>query len=143
MTAGHKDYNLRDWNFNPIVLKSQVGEPIRIHQNRITDLVEISHPPCIITCSMDKTIKMYNLESRVLIKELTGHHTNGIKQLKFIPGFGGQLISRGFEISVQIWIPENFYGNPYYGKLKGHTKPVVAMDNLKNQPYLMTMDELS
>ena len=85
---------------------------------------------------------MYNLKNREVIRTFTGHHANGIKQLTYISGYGGQLASRGFEISVNIWSPENLFGDPHFGTLKGHKQPVVSMDNLKNSPYLVTIDQI-
>ena len=64
ISAGMSDFKLRQWNFSPFVRSPLVGEPISIHTAAITDLVEIRNPPSIITCSLDKTIKMYNLERR-------------------------------------------------------------------------------
>lgn len=66
---------------------AQVGEAIHLHTAAVTDLVEINHPPSIITCSNDKTIKMYNLDRNVHIRTFTQHHTNGVQQLKYLRGF--------------------------------------------------------
>jgi WD40 repeat protein len=138
-----KDFKLRVWNFSPFVRNPLVGEPIKIHKGAITDLVEIRNPPCIITCSLDKTIKMYNLEKRMLIRSFSQHHTNGVKQLTYIPGFGGHLLSRGFEVYINVWNPENLYGDPFIGQLRGHKHPVVSMDDIKTQPYIITIDSMS
>jgi hypothetical protein len=140
ITAGMKDFQIRQWNFSPFVKNPLVGEPISIHTDSVTDILEIRNPPSIITCSLDKTIKMYNLDRRTLIRSFTQHHKNGIKQLTYIPGFN-RLISRGYEVYVNIWNPENLYGEPFIASLRGHTKPVVSMDDIKGQPYVVTMDQ--
>jgi WD40 repeat protein len=139
LSAGMKDFQIRQWNFSPFVKNPIVGESICIHEKSVTDIVEIRNPPCIITCSLDKTIKMYNLEKRALIRSFTAHHTNGIKQLIYIPGYN-RLISRGYEVYVNVWNPENIYGEPFIASLRGHNKPVVSMDDIKGQPYVVTMD---
>lgn len=81
------DFSLREWNFSPFMRNAQVGEAIHLHTAAVTDLVEINHPPSIITCSSDKTIKMYNLDRNLLIRTFTQHHTNGVQQLKYLRGF--------------------------------------------------------
>lgn len=79
VTASLKDFKLRIWNISPFVKNPLVGEPLSLHTQEITDLVEIRNPPCILTCSMDKTIKMYKIERKQLMKTFPDHHTNGIK----------------------------------------------------------------
>jgi hypothetical protein len=86
---------------------------------------------------------MYNLDKRVLIRTFAQHHTNGVKQLTYVSGFGGHLLSRGFELYVNVWSPENLYGDPYLGQLRGHKHPIVSMDSIKTQPYIITLDNIS
>ena len=122
---------MRLWNISPFVKSPLIGEPLDLHTELVTDLVEIRNPPAILTCSLDKTIKMYNFDRSQLMRTFPNHHTNGIKQLIYIAGFGGQLASRGFEVTVCVWSPDNLFGDPFLGMLKGHQQPVVAMSDLK------------
>jgi WD40 repeat protein len=148
VTAGMKDFKLKQWNFSPFVSnaligeigeKNDKGEVVPLHTDSITDIVEIKTPPSLITCSLDKTIKMFSMDRRVLMRTFTQHHTNGIKQLKYLPCID-RLLSRGFEVFVNIWNPENLYGDPFVGALKGHKKSIVSMDDIKTQAYVVTID---
>jgi len=47
------------------------------------DLVEINVPSCVATASLDKTIRLYNIEERFLITVLKGHET-GIRSMSYI-----------------------------------------------------------
>lgn len=69
------------------------------------DLVEINVPHCIATASLDKTIRLYNIEERFYIAVLKGHET-GIRKLSYISKFGGYLISIAHENSIYVWSPE-------------------------------------
>ena len=69
------------------------------------DLVELKIPKCIATVSLDKTIRLYNIEEKYLIKVLSGHET-GIRKISYISHFGGFFCSVGHESSVYVWSPE-------------------------------------
>lgn len=139
ISAGKHDFKLRQWNFSPFVSnalvgeigeKNEKGEIMQLHTSNVTDVVEILNPASIITCSLDKTIKMFNMDRGVLMRTFTMYHHNGIKQLIYVPGFN-RLLSRGYEIFINVWNPENLYGDPHMGHLRGHKKPVVTMDSIK------------
>ena len=46
------------------ILRTEDFLEINHHTGEITDCIEILNPLCIATCSLDKTIVMYDLESR-------------------------------------------------------------------------------
>lgn len=82
------------------------------------DLVEIKTPNCIATASLDRTIRLYNIEEKFLITVLKGHET-GIRKLSYISNFGGFFVSVGHESSIYVWSPETAQNRPFIGKLKG------------------------
>ena len=53
------------------------------HSLEITDCVEILNPLCIATCSLDKTIVMYDIESRQVLRKIQEHHKKGIRHLRY------------------------------------------------------------
>jgi WD40 repeat protein len=88
------------------------------------DILEITLPRCIATASLDRTIRFYNIEERHQITVLKGHET-GIRHMSYISGFGGFLVSVGYELSVYVWSPETAVNRPLIGKLEGNSEPVV------------------
>lgn len=83
------------------------------------DVTEINIPFCIASASLDKTIRLYNLEERLLITVLKGHKT-GVRSLSYIKNFGGFIASASHEPSVYIWSPETAVNKAFVGKLKGY-----------------------
>lgn len=114
MTAG-TDNLIRQWNISPNVSIPQVGEPIKLHNDNITDIIEIMAPLCIATASLDRTIVMYDLKNKEVLRRLNDGHITGIKKLCYVENFGGQLISLGFETFVNVWGPENLFGDALLG----------------------------
>ena len=55
----------------------------------MTDVVEITAPFCIATASLDRTIVMYDLKAREVLRRLNDGHVTGIKKLCYVPNFGG------------------------------------------------------
>jgi len=55
-----KDLVLNRFSFDRKGL--QIINSMKVHNDEITDIVEIEHPTkCIVTCSLDKKIHMYSL----------------------------------------------------------------------------------
>jgi WD40 repeat protein len=83
---------------------------------------------------------MYDLNKHTVIRVLRGHE-NSLRQLAFIEGYGGFLISSGYEITARVWQPGNVTGDALLGKLKGHNHPITGMCVLPHLPTVLTIDE--
>jgi WD40 repeat protein len=83
------------------------------------DLVEIYSPLCVATCSLDRTIRLFNIEERILLTVIRGHET-GIRGLSYTPNQGGFFVSVSHEPFVYVWSPETALNKPFVGKLHGH-----------------------
>ena len=82
------------------------------------DLVELNIPNCIASCSLDKTIRLYNFEEKFLVTVLKGHRT-GIRAMSYASSFGGLFVSVGHEAPIFVWSPETVANKPFVGTLKG------------------------
>lgn len=105
-----------------------MGEPFKLHSDLITDCCEINSPFCIATASLDRTIVLYDLKNREALRRFARKHVTGIRHLRYMQDFGGMIISTGFEIYANVWGPQNLYGNTHLGRLRGHKKPISAID---------------
>ena len=75
---------LRQWNLAPNIAEPQIGDPIHLHSDNITNVVEIAAPMCIATASLDRTIVMYDLKNKEVLRRLENGHKTGIKKLCYI-----------------------------------------------------------
>ncbi|CDW78217.1 UNKNOWN [Stylonychia lemnae] len=142
LSAG-KDNKIHQWNIS----KYDDDPPSAMHKysfgghtDQIMDLVELKIPKCIATASLDKTIRLFNIEEKYLIKVLYGHET-GIRKISYISNFGGFFCSVGHESSIYVWSPETVQNRPFIGKLKGHQYPVVDAKFLPKTTLLISIDE--
>lgn len=83
-------------------VQPRIGTPFHLHDEDVTDCVEILSPLCICTSSLDKKIIMYDLNTREIIKVLEGHR-NGVRILASIPSYGGFLVSCAFDVMPFVW----------------------------------------
>ena len=96
-------------------------EPVKIHEDEITDIVEIESPiKCIVTCSMDKQIRMFNLEHKRMIRVFPQHHKASMHKMIYFEHYGRYLLSAGGEWDIYVWMVDNVVDDPLYGKLGGH-----------------------
>ena len=83
----------------------------------------------VITASLDKTIKVFDLEMLRPIRTLVGH-TSGVRCLTY--DFHGNLYSAGFEHDIYVWDLEAGLSYPLNKLVKGHSDPIVKI----GAPYL-------
>lgn len=141
-TGGGQDHKLYLWRISQGVAddQCQVGKPLSLHSDEITDCVEIREPKCICTCSMDRSIVMYDVTQGYVIRAIPLAHDNSIKKMAYIKDYGGYLVSVSYDMHAKVWQPANIYGEALLGKLKGHNHPLVSVGNLPGQPFIMTVD---
>ena len=106
------------------------------------DLIEITSPKCIATCSLDRRIVLYNIIDQAVVRIIEGDHNNkGVKRLSYYPESGGFLISTGYEVYANVWCPEAMVSDVHMGKLKGHTRPLIDTKFIGKTPFNATIDE--
>lgn len=67
-------------------------------------------------------------------------HENSIKKMTYIKEYGGYLVTVSFNMDAKVWQPANIYGEALLGKLKGHNNPIVSVEKLPGQPFVVTVD---
>jgi hypothetical protein len=67
-------------------------------------------------------------------------HENSILKMTYVYDYGGYLVSVGHDCIAKVWSPANIYGEALLGKLKGHNWPLVSVDKLPGQPFVVTVD---
>ena len=83
---------------------------------------------------------LYDLKNKEALRRFSKHVT-GVRKLKYVPNFGGLVISAGFEIFANVWGPENLFGNAHLGRLRAHRAPIVDMDVMTSRPFVYTLDK--
>lgn len=137
LTAG-RDFKLRHWDISKP--GGHVLQTISIHSDEITDCVEIVNPRCIATCSLDRTIVMFDLEHREIIRTIDNAHEKGIRKIRYQNCNGAQMMTLGNECYANLWAPESLVSDIHIGKLKGHKKPIIDGQYLGRAPYIVTID---
>ena len=74
----------------------------------------------IASGSCDKTVKVWNMETGILLHNFTGH-SNKVRTISF-SGIGDYLASGAEDKTVRIW---NINSGMCVHILKGHTKSVI------------------
>lgn len=107
------------------------------------DLIELSSPFCVATCSLDKRIALYNLVDKYVLRIIEGgeHNNKGIKKLSYYPDGGGFLITIGYEVFANVWGPEAMVSDIHLGKLKGHARPLIDTKFIGRTPFNATIDQ--
>ena len=123
--TGGKDNKLRHWNIPLGIKDGDLMQTIDIHKDEITCCVEVLKPFCVATCSLDRTIVLFDIVNREHLRTIDDHHEKGIKHLRYSIHCGAQLISMGSEIYANVWSPESLISEIHTGKLKGHKKGIV------------------
>lgn len=104
------------------------------------DVCELHSPLSLATASFDRTIRIYNLQDKTALGVLKEHKT-GVRSLNYTPFHGGNILSVGHEIYVNVWSPEGSIVRSHIGKLEGHNAPVVAAKFINVTPYCVSVDE--
>ena len=78
--AAGKDYKLYLFKFDNSTPddKAQYGKALSLHYDEITDCLEIKEPKSIVTCSMDRSLVLYDVDGGFLIRAIKMAHENSI-----------------------------------------------------------------
>ena len=105
ITAG-ADFKVRHWSYD----KCKYLQTLDIkHTDEVTSCVEIQSSSfnAIATCSLDRTINLYDVEHSHALSTIKDEHEKGIKKLRYQQENGGLMISIGNEIYANVWAPES------------------------------------
>ena len=112
---------------------------------KITDIKELNSPRCLVSCSLDGKIKIWDYFNKCFITEIKEptNISRGIRGLTYTQEYGGNLLSYGFDNYMCIWCPEVSLSRPFSGKLEGHTNTVVCCKFIKKSPNCVSADDKS
>lgn len=135
-----KNY-INDWSFNPIGPVLSIFCSLEAHQGRIMDVIELKTPPLAVTCSLDHSIKLWDLFTGRQVGSFKPPHTSGVRGLDYTPEYSGTVLSVGHENFVKVWSAEVAIDQAFVGTLEGHNVPVVSAGFVKRLPYAVSVDE--
>jgi WD40 repeat protein len=116
-------------------------QTIDLHTDEITSVVEILNPVCVATCSLDRTIVLFDIVHREHLRTISDGHEKGVRHLRYSFGNAGALISIGSEIYANVWAPESLISDIHTGRLKGHKHGIMDGAFLGKSPFFATIDE--
>lgn len=105
------------------------------------DVIELKSPVAAATCSLDHTIKLWDLSTGEKLCILEPMHTSGVRSLDYTSEFSGSIISVGHENIIKVWSVEVSLSQAFAGQLEGHTTSVVSAKFFQNSPHVISIDE--
>ncbi len=131
---------LNCWSLRAFGALLSVRGCLKAHKGQIMDVSEIHMPPALATCSLDHTIKLWDLQSGQKLGSLKPAHATGVRSLDYIPEYRGLLASVGLDKLVALWSPSDFPLQPHVGWLEGHSEAVLCAKFVRGTPYLVSID---
>eukprot|EP00520_Triparma_pacifica_P008838 CAMPEP_0118634084 /NCGR_PEP_ID=MMETSP0785-20121206/1349_1 /TAXON_ID=91992 /ORGANISM="Bolidomonas pacifica, Strain CCMP 1866" /LENGTH=1801 /DNA_ID=CAMNT_0006525017 /DNA_START=72 /DNA_END=5474 /DNA_ORIENTATION=+ len=111
------------------------------HNDTIKDMITVQDPDneldVLITASLDKSIKVFDLETLRPVRTLVGH-TSGVRCLTY--DFHGNLYSAGFEHDIYVWDLEAGLSYPLKKLVKGHVNPIIKIVSPYSSGRLCSLD---
>lgn len=116
------------------------------HTKTITEIIEITVPKMIASCSLDGKIKLWDLSESMFISDLKdpsphSKHYRGIRGATYSYEFGGNLLTFGFENYINVWCPEISKTRSFIGKLEGHSSIIVSCKFIPGSPNVISIDD--
>jgi len=105
------------------------------HNDYVMDMLVIDHFSSLVTCSLDKTIKMWDMRVGKLQNTKTGH-SKGITKLAHCKTYR-QIISAGCEKDFYAW--SDLVNKPIH-KFVDHAAPVIGVHAFENTPEIVSVD---
>ncbi|CAM9409360.1 unnamed protein product [Scytosiphon promiscuus] len=107
------------------------------HSDSVLSLLSLADTDVVASCSMDHTVKLWDLTTLCLRKTLLGH-VKGVKHLAYCPDHS-LIVSGGFSYDLVINNP--YVSNPV-SRLQGHCSPIAGVEHITgtSQASLITAD---
>jgi coatomer subunit beta' len=97
------------------------------------------HPtlPCVLSCSDDKTIKLWNWDRNFACVRVLEGHSHYVMQVKINPNDTNTLASASLDRSIKLWSLDS---NVPHCTLEGHERGVNCVDYYPSgdKPYILS-----
>jgi WD40 repeat protein len=135
-TAG-QDYQVISWNMpgSQRNLNKNIASCQIVHKRPISGMV-LTSKECILTSSLDKTVKLWGVADK-LIKFQTYPHSSPVQSLSTA---GTSFISGTSDSNLNIWDLEK---KKQVNRYEEHSKPVTFIENLKLMTFLSASSDCS
>ncbi len=149
LTAG-ADYNLRTWTWSThdeSITETGFHTPLnQEHTKQINEIIEITVPKMIASCSLDGKIKLWEIAEKTFLSDLKdpsphSRHLRGIRGATYSYEYGGNLLTFGFENYINVWCPEISKTRSFIGKLEGHSSIIVSCKFIPFSPNVISIDD--
>jgi WD domain, G-beta repeat len=112
------------------------------HEKKITEVCELNIPRRIATCSLDGSIKLWDISTKTCVVELKDISTaRGIRGMSYSHEYGGNLVSYGYETHINVWCPEVSPSQAFIGRLSGHAYTIVCCKFIPAAPNCVSVDD--
>ncbi|CAM9110180.1 unnamed protein product, partial [Hapterophycus canaliculatus] len=105
------------------------------HSDSVLSLLSLADTDVVASCSMDHTVKLWDLATLGLRKTLLGH-AKGVKHMAYCPDHS-LIVSGGFSYDLVINNP--YVANPV-SRLQGHCSPIAGVEHITGTSQLITAD---
>eukprot|EP00903_Cladosiphon_okamuranus_P013183 g12296.t1 len=105
------------------------------HSDAVLGLLSLPDMGIVASCSMDRTVKLWDLTTLGLQKTLLGH-VKGVKHMAYCPDHR-LLVSGGFSYDLVI---NNPYLSSPISRLRGHCSSIVGVEHIVGTSQLITAD---
>lgn len=103
------------------------------------------------SCSLDTTIKVWNIEKLELVVELKDldaipfnpdEKLFGVTSMDYSKYYGGFLVSTSYTQFINVWSPDSSLSKSFSGRLEGHSSVVVSCKIFHSSPQCVSLDQL-
>ncbi|CAK9106612.1 Uncharacterized WD repeat-containing protein alr2800 [Durusdinium trenchii] len=105
------------------------------HTDMVLDLLQIRSLESIVSASMDRTIKLWDVHTGKHKKTLEGHD-KGVRSMAYSTEYRF-LVSAGFDYDALVWNP---YVEHLILRLSGHSAPLCKVEIIPDSPQIITAD---
>lgn len=113
---------------------------VNVHSDVITDMITLPNDNRLVTSSLDSTIKIFDIEKEVKVKEFLGH-TKGVVSIAWKNEYHF-LISAGAEREPLVWIANVENRSPFRlrDQRSPHQHSLIGVWAVPNTPQIISAD---
>uniref|UniRef100_A0A7S1PG97 Guanine nucleotide-binding protein subunit beta-like protein n=1 Tax=Percolomonas cosmopolitus TaxID=63605 RepID=A0A7S1PG97_9EUKA len=133
--TGGTDSNIHIWNLDDFSENRTTFKSQNAHTDFVMDLCMLEDLNLLISCSLDKTIKLWDTRS-LKCKHTKVGHLKGVTGLTYSKKYK-LLVSFGCEKYAYMW---NTLSTSCVFRFEGHSRPLIGAHIVEDTPELITVD---